>query len=89
MKIYRIENTGSKAILHIEVFSTPTAIKFIADSLLSQRQITLSKKQWAKFKKGINDNCFWTITVDIKEDDDYLDGSSWIIEGFSEKNRIE
>lgn len=85
-KIYRIEKTKNQYNLHIKEYAVSTTTTYREDSLVNSFTREISKSQWDEFKDEFKKNCFWTMPVDIKEDDGYLDGSGWVLEAGKEKN---
>lgn len=47
---------------------------------------TLTEAEWNVFLNLINEAMFWDMPYSDKNDDPVLDGASWIIEGYSNKN---
>ena len=81
MKIYRIEKKWNTYTLNIKEYAVSTTTRGREDSLASNYTKSISKLEWQNFKNSLEENCFWTIPVDIDSDDGYLDGSTWMLEG--------
>ncbi len=85
-KVYRIENKNRTYNLNVKEYALSTTINSREDSLVSDYTKELSKSEWNQVTRSIKENCFWTMPVDIVEDDGWLDGSSWTLEGYDEEN---
>lgn len=85
-KIYRIEKTKTQYNLHVKEYAVSTTTTYREDSLVNSFTREISKEQWDELKGELQKNCFWGMPVDIKEDDGWLDGSGWTLEGFNENN---
>lgn len=86
-KVYRIENKNRKYNLNIKEYAVSATIDSREDSLVNDYTKELSKSEWNELTRSIKENCFWTLPVDIVEDDGWLDGSSWTLEGYDEENK--
>lgn len=86
MKIYRVDKNKNDFKLSVKEYAVSTTTRGREDSLVSNYSQAISKSDWLSFKNSINENCFWTLPVDIKSDDGYLDGSSWVLEGKHSNN---
>ena len=85
-KIYRIEREKNQFFLHVKEYAVSTTIRHREDSLLSSSSKELSELVWIEITNSIDENCFWTMAVDIEEDDGWLDGSGWTLEGMKDRN---
>jgi hypothetical protein len=85
-KIYRIERKNKKYYLHIKEFAVSTTTRHREDSLVNSFTKEISRNDWLNITNSIEVNCYWTMPVDIKEDDGWLDGSGWNLEGFKKNN---
>lgn len=85
-KVYRVEKKEDKFNLHVKEYAVSTTTKYREDSLVNSYTKEITENQWKEIKHEFEINCFWTIPVDIKEDDGYLDGSSWVLEAKNEGN---
>jgi hypothetical protein len=86
IKVYRLEKNNNAYKLFLKEYATKTTTAHRNDSLVSNRFRIISESDWLKITNVIEKNCFWTIPTDIKNDDGYLDGSSWILEGHKQNN---
>lgn len=85
-KVYRIEKNKKVFNLHIKEYAVSTTTRFREDSLVSSYSKEISENGWLSIANSFKENCFWTMPVDIVEDDGYLDGSGWVLEGIKEDN---
>ncbi len=85
-KVYRIEKVKNDYTLYVKEYAVSTTSKNRKDSLANSIERQISEKQWNEIKEEFERNCFWTMPVDIKEDDGYLDGSGWVLEAKKEEN---
>ncbi|WP_421794538.1 hypothetical protein [Haliscomenobacter sp.] len=85
-KIYRVEHKNQQYKLYVKEYAVSTTARFREDSLVSSFSKAISKTQWSNISHSFEENCFWTMPVDIKTDDGYLDGSSWALEGQKQNN---
>ncbi len=81
-KVYRVEKNGNDYKLHIKEYAVSTTSEQRADSLVSNTSKKITKSEWSSIDNAFKENCFWTMATDIKTDDNYLDGSTWILEGY-------
>lgn len=80
-KIYRVDRDWNSYSLHVKEYATATTTDYRPDSLVSSFSKEISKEDWLGIENAFKENCFWTMPVDIKADDNYLDGSGWLLEG--------
>ena len=85
-KVYRVEKKENKFKLHVKEYAVSTTTKYREDSLVNSFTKEITEHQWKEITGEFERNCFWTMPVDIKEDDGYLDGSGWVLEAKSEGN---
>lgn len=85
-KVYRIEKLNNQYNVHVKEYAVSTTTTYRKDSLVNSFTREVSKKQWDELKGELEKNCYWTMPVDIKEDDGWLDGSGWVLEGFNKSN---
>jgi hypothetical protein len=81
-KVYRVERRGNDYNLHIKEYAVSTTAKEREDSLVSNISKKITKSEWTSIDNAFKENCFWTMSTHIKSDDNYLDGSSWLLEGY-------
>jgi hypothetical protein len=86
MKVYRLEKNNNNYKIFVKEYATKTTTAHRNDSLVSDKSRIINESDWLKITNVIENNCFWTIPTDIKKDDGYLDGSSWILEGHKQNN---
>lgn len=55
--------------------------------LINEQHESISESEWKSFKKVIEDNCFWTLSIDDPDQGNYLGGGEWYIEGFQPNKR--
>ena len=85
VKIYRIEKKGKEYKSEIKIFAKGMAENG-EDSLMNHISKEISKLEWQEISDTFEGNCFWTMPIDVKSDDGYLDGSLWSLEGFRYNN---
>lgn len=85
-KVYRVEKNEDKFNLYVKEYAVSTTTRYREDSLVNSFTREITENQWKEIKDEFERNCFWTIPVDIKEDDGYLDGSVWVLEAKNEGN---
>lgn len=85
-KVYRVEKKNNKYKSEIKIYARCMTSGCRGDSLVSQISKEISKIEWQEITNVLEENCFWTMATDIKSDDNYLDGSSWSLEGFKNYN---
>lgn len=87
-KLYRTESKKEKYSLYIKEFAVGTTVGTMGrkDSLVTSIEKELTIAEWSKIQNAFEKNCFWNMPTDIKEDDGYLDGSGWLLEGMNKNN---
>lgn len=85
-KIYRVEHRNQQYKLYVKEYAVSATARSQADSLVNSFSKAISKTQWSNIAHSFEENCFWTIPVDVKTDDGYLDGSIWALEGLKQNN---
>lgn len=85
-KVYRIEHRDDQYTLHVKEYAVRTTARYRPDSLVSSSTRPITQQQWQGIRDAFENNCFWTLPVDIKEDDNYQDGTGWALEGIQARN---
>jgi len=84
IKTYRIEKLENQYNLFINKYHRKRNQD--KDSLVSNLSNKITKNQWTKITNAFNENCFWTMPVDVEENYSIADGSLWLLEGMKLKN---
>jgi hypothetical protein len=82
-KIYRVEKEGDDHKLYVKEYAVSTTTAFRADSLIRNYSKMISVAEWRNITAAFEKNCFWTMPLDVERNHHILDGSSWLLEGFS------
>lgn len=88
-KIYRVERDKNEYKLTIKEYAVSTTTKSRADSLVTYHTRLITKSDWLKISTAFEENCFWTMPVDLEREYHYLDGSSWILEALNQNNNCK
>ncbi len=85
-KIYRVERDKNEFKLNVKEYAVSTTTAYRADSLITNQTRLITKSDWLNISKAFEENCFWTMPVDIESDNGYLDGSGWVLEAVKQNN---
>jgi hypothetical protein len=81
-KLYRIEKNTNDYALYIKEFAVVDGDNATLKKNFSRK---LTEAEWSAITKTIDNKCFWTMPIKTKEPD-YLDPTTFIIEGFRPEN---
>ena len=81
-KVYRVEKKGKTYNLEIKEYAVSTTTWQRKDSLVSHASKQITKSEWESIDNAFRENCFWTMAADIENNNHYLDGSIWVLEGY-------
>ena len=83
--VYTVENRNEGARIIVQQFTAPEIDK--RNNKLDKELIfKLTDKEWKEIKRTIEENCFWSTSLD-REVVETLDGGSWFVEGFDPTKR--
>lgn len=88
-KIYRVERDQNEYKLTIKEYAVSTTTRSRADSLVTHYTRSITKSDWLKISKAFEENCFWTMPIDLESEYRYLDGSSWTLEALKQNNNCK
>jgi hypothetical protein len=76
--LYTLSKSNSNCVLTVKYFNK-LENGVLRDSLERNEKYILPQKAWKEFSQAVNDNCFWTLS--LESDVQILDGNVWLLEG--------